>query len=268
MDVDGFVRDGYIVVRGAFDATTAAQCRDEIWAALAQTEPELRRDDPSTWTRPAIRMNTPTGPGLSAAAAAPALSQAYDELIGPGRWVPRADVGGTIPVRFPSEEYPGEIGWHIEGTWWGGSEYWTDVTSRGRGLLALFLFTDVGPSDAPTRLVLGSHLYAAAVLAEAAARGAPGLPGGDVPRRLRPSSMCRTIAEATGQAGDVYLCHPFIVHTATWPHRGTGPRLMAQPGVEVPDGFRLDGSDPSPVARAIVAGMGDSSQLRPEPAPM
>jgi hypothetical protein len=51
------------------------------------------------------------------------------------------------------------------------------------------------------------------------------------------------------------LCHPFIVHTATWPHRGTDARLVAQPGIEVPGGFRIDGSDPSPVARAIVAGL-------------
>jgi hypothetical protein len=51
------------------------------------------------------------------------------------------------------------------------------------------------------------------------------------------------------------LCHPFIVHTATWPRRGSAPRMMAQPGVEVPDGFALDGSDPAPVARAIVEGL-------------
>jgi hypothetical protein len=32
---------------------------------------------------------------------------------------------------------------------------------------------------------------------------------------------------ATGKAGDVFLCHPFMVHTATWPHRGAGPRMIA-----------------------------------------
>lgn len=32
MDVDGFVRDGYTVVRGAFDADTAAACRKAILA--------------------------------------------------------------------------------------------------------------------------------------------------------------------------------------------------------------------------------------------
>ena len=71
----------------------------------------------------------------------------------------------------------------------------------------------------------------------------------------RPSVLCRPVAHATGKAGDVFLCHPFVVHTATWPHRGTAPRMMAQPGVAVPGGFALDGSDASPVARAIVQGL-------------
>jgi hypothetical protein len=79
--------------------------------------------------------------------------------------------------------------------------------------------------------------------------------GGDVPARLRPSVLCRRTAEATGRAGDVFLCHPFILHTATWPRRGTMPKMMAQPGVEVPEGFVLDGSDRSPVLRAIVEGL-------------
>jgi hypothetical protein len=258
MDIDGFVRDGYVVIRGAFDATTAAGCRQAVWDVLAGQG--VRSDDPGTWHRPSISIDTPDTEAFRAAAAAPALHAAYDQLIGAGRWTPRPDVGGTIPVRFPSEEFPGNAGWHIEGSWWGGTDYWADVRSRGRGLLALFLFSDVGPLDAPTRLILGSHRYAAAALAT---RGEAGLPGGDVPDLLRPSTFCRITADATGAAGDVYLCHPFIVHTATWPHRGSRPRMMAQPAVHVADGFELDGSDPSPVARAIVEGMADPSQLRP-----
>ncbi|MGA5305760.1 phytanoyl-CoA dioxygenase family protein [Nucisporomicrobium flavum] len=257
MDVDGFVRDGYTVVRGAFDAATAAACRDRIWDELA--EHGVRRDDRGTWQRPAIRINTPAGPSFQAAAASPSLSAAYDELIGPGRWNANPDVGGTVPVRFPSEAYPGEVGWHIDGSWWGGSDWWANVRSRDRGLLALFLFSDVGPDDAPTKLILGSHRYAAAALAT---KGEAGMPGGDIALLLRESTFCRTTAEATGAAGDVYLCHPFVVHTATWPHRGSEPRMMAQPAIHA-DGFALDGSDPSPVARAIVEGVRDTSQLRP-----
>jgi hypothetical protein len=254
VETDTFARDGYVAVRGAFDERIAGACRDLIWDSLGGQG--ISRADRATWTRPLVRIACPEGEPFAAAAASAALTAAYDELIGAGRWTRRAGVGGTVPVRFPSEEYPGEVGYHIEGTWWGGAEYWTNLWSRGRGLLALFLFSDVGADDAPTRLIAGSHLFVPPVLAPA---GEGGMPGDDVPARLQPSVLCRRAAGATGRAGDVYLCHPFIVHTATWPHRGTSPRMMAQPGVEVPGGFALDGSDPSPVARAIGEGLARAS---------
>ncbi|HEY2791950.1 MAG TPA: phytanoyl-CoA dioxygenase [Micromonosporaceae bacterium] len=248
-DIDRFERDGYAVVRGAFDSETAAACRDAIWAALAEHGVDR---DPASWTRPSIRINCPDGPAFTAAGRSPALASAYDQLIGAGRWTPHDGVGGTVPVRFPTEEYPGEVGWHIEGSYDVDGAYWTNVRSRARGLLALFLFSDIGDEDAPTRIAIGSHLAMPRILAPA---GEAGLPGDAIMRSVRPSVMCRTVVHATGHAGDVFLCHPFIVHTATWPHRGRAPRMMAQPGVYVADGFALDGSDTSPVARAIVAGL-------------
>jgi hypothetical protein len=36
MDVDSLVRDGFVAVRQAVDAGTAAACRDLIWAAMEQ----------------------------------------------------------------------------------------------------------------------------------------------------------------------------------------------------------------------------------------
>jgi hypothetical protein len=35
VDLDAFVRDGYVAVRGAVDAGTAAACRKLIWAAMS-----------------------------------------------------------------------------------------------------------------------------------------------------------------------------------------------------------------------------------------
>jgi hypothetical protein len=250
VDESAFMRDGFVAVRGAFSPDTARACRETIWAALASQG--ISAADRGTWSRPLVRIDCPDGEPFAAAAASPALTAAYDALIGPGRWTRRNGVGGSVPVRFPSEDYPGEVGYHIEGTWWGGKEYWSNVRSKGRGLLALFLFSDIGPDDAPTRLIMGSHLFVPAVLAPA---GEGGMPGGEVPTRLQPSVLCRRAAEATGAAGDVFLCHPFVVHTATWPHRGTEPRMIAQPGIRAPDGFSLDGTDSSPVARAIVDGL-------------
>ncbi|BCJ75983.1 phytanoyl-CoA dioxygenase [Catellatospora sp. IY07-71] len=249
-DIERFERDGYVAMRGAMAADVAAACRDAIWAALA--EQGVTRDR-VTWTRPVVRVACPEGGPFEAAGTAPALHAAYDALIGPGRWTPRAGVGGSVPVRFPSEAYPGDVGWHIEGSYEVDGEYWANVYSRARGLLALFLFSDVGEDDAPTRLVVGSHLAIPRILRPA---GEAGMSGDEPVRHVRPSLLCRTVVHATGRAGDVFLCHPFIVHTATWPHRGTTPRMMAQPAVHVADGFAIDGTDPSPVARAIVAGFG------------
>ncbi len=258
MDVERFVADGYVVLRQAFSREIAAACRAVVWDVL-ETQ-DVRRGDRTTWTAPSVRILCPDAEPFVAAAAAPALTSAYDALIGPGRWTPRRGVGGDVPVRFPSQEWPGDTGYHVEGNWWGGDEYWTNIRSRGRGLTAFFLFSDVGPDDAPTRLVVGSHRYVPAVLDEA---GETGMAGGDVPERLQPSVLCRQVVHATGHAGDVYLCHPFMVHTSTWPHRGTTPRMMAQPVVEVPEGFAVDGTDPSPVARAIVEGLRSVSAVRP-----
>ena len=249
MDLDAFARDGYVVIRGAFDAGTAAACRELIWAAMA--ERGARRDAPATWP-PVMEFDRLTGEAFTAAGLAPALTAAYDELIGPGRWLRPVDTGGAVVVRGPAQDERGNAGYHIEGSYTGpdGATGWVDIRSRARGLLALFLFTDVGPDDAPTRLLCGSHRYVPEFLAP------HGEAGTDSDTEFwRPSVLCLRDAHATGAAGDVFLCHPFIVHTATWPHRGATPRMIAQPAVNAPDGFVLDGSDPSPVARAIVEGL-------------
>jgi hypothetical protein len=57
---------------------------------------------------------------------------------------------------------------------------------------------------------------------------------------------------ATGEAGTVYLCHPFLVHAAQV-HRGTRPRFLAQPPLLPGQPLLLDRVDGaySPVEQAI-----------------
>lgn len=251
VDVDGFIRDGYAVIRGAVDAATVEACRERIWESM--TGQGVRRDDPATWP-PLVRIGDLSGGPFAAAGTAPLLAEACDELIGPGRWDAPVAVGRALMVRFPSEDRA-NAGYHIEGSYRGpdGRGNWVNIRSRARGLLALFLLTDAGPEDAPTRLMRGSHLLVPEFLAPYGERGAHA----DADERTfwRPSALCLPAEHATGSAGDVFLCHPFIVHTATWPHRGTGPRMIAQPSVYAADGFAVDGTDPSPVARAITASL-------------
>lgn len=108
--------------------------------------------------------------------------------------------------------------------------------SRARGLLCLYLFSDVDADSAPTRRRPGSHRDAARVLAPA---GAAGMPFMQVSQLTDRASAHRPTALVTGRAGDVFLCHPFLVHAASWAHADRHPRLIAQPGVHLYDAFPL-----------------------------
>ena len=176
-----------------------------------------------------------------------------DQLIGAARWSPRAGVGGTIPVRFPSAVDPGDAGWHIEASYELRGQRRVSLSSRARGLLALYLLTDAEAGGAPTRLRPGSHLDVPPILAPG---GDAGLDWSLAAQRAAAASAHRRISYATGRAGDVFLCHPFLVHAASWPHRGHVPRMIAQPAIALHGQFPLDADgSPSPVEQAILAGL-------------
>jgi hypothetical protein len=161
---------------------------------------------------------------------------------------------GYVVVRFPYAENPGDAGWHIEASFSAGGEYMVNVFSRGRALLILLLLSDVGDDDAPTNVRVGSHLLVPAQLRDA---GAAGMRSFGVATDTAEMEAC-PVARVTGRAGDAYLCHPFLVHSATWPHRGTTPRFMAQPGLDPAQPFEYDRATGqySPVEVAVRVGLG------------
>lgn len=248
-ELEQFMTRGFLRLDGAIPREVALACQDVLWERLGAQG--VLRHDRATWRRPVVRLDCPWGGPFVDAGTAPRLLEAYEALLAPHPWVRLPGLGGTVPVRFPSAEDPGDAGWHIDGSYAGEGGWWVNVHSRERGLLALPLLTDVGERDAPTRLLVGSHLDVPALLAPA---GEAGLYFADV--RLPPATLEREVAHATGPAGTVYVCHPFLVHAATWPHRGTEARMMAQPGVATRAPFALTGEDACPVERAILRGLG------------
>ena len=249
VDVEAFCRDGFTRLEGAVGEEAIAQACRGVWNELGPVG--ILEHDQRTWTAPVVRVRC-LDEAILEVERTPPLTDAYDALIGPQRWLPPGNAGDVIPVRFPSEQPPPDAGWHVEGNWMGTTEYHTDVWSTGRGLFVLVLLTDTGLDDAPMGIVPGSHLDVPGVLSP---MGAGGLGGAAIVAALDPAIMCRRAAFATGEAGDAYLCHPFLVHTATWPHRGDGPRIALVAKVETVGPFAIDGSDDSPVARTIAAGV-------------
>lgn len=244
---DQFIHEGFVRLDGAFSARLAGEARRILWADTG-----CNPEDPATWTKPVIRLGMYAQPPFVAAANTPGLHRAFDQLVGPGRWLPCRSMG-TFPVRFPSAGDPGDTGWHVDASFPGADpdnyfEWRINVWSEGRALLMLFLFSDVSERDAPTRIRAGSHLDVARVLARA---GAPGLSFTELAAALAGLPERKEVS-ATGPAGTVYLCHPFVAHAAQ-PHRGSQPRFLAQPpllpkGALIPEGPL---SRDTPVAAAI-----------------
>jgi hypothetical protein len=248
VDVDAFMRDGFVHVPRAIEPSLAARIAQSVWRTLG-----VDPNDPSTWNSPVAR-TSPVGADVAEAVASKPLTAAINALAGVGRWKPRNDMGLFI-ARFPTGEESQDTGWHIDSSFhpldlpWpqGWADWSVNVHSRGRALLLLALWTEIGEADAPTRIRVGSHIDTARTLAPA---GETGMNGQQVPHE---ASASRPVVLATGNPGDVYLCHPFLVHAAQIGSGGRA-RLISQPGIE-PTGPFTPGSDDPPVQRAIVAAL-------------
>lgn len=233
-DIQHFIDHGFIKIENAFSKTLADECRAILWKATG-CDP----NDRDTWTEPVIRIGELHDPCFAQAANTTLLHEAFDKLVGPGNWLPKGTLG-AFPIRFPSALPAPDTGWHVDGSFPGENakgffDWRINVQSKGRGLLMLFLFSDVGENDAPTRIRAGSHLDVAKLLS---GYGEDGLSFMELAAKLE-HLPDRKEALATGKAGTVYLCHPFVVHAAQ-DHHGASPKFMAQPALHLRNDFNID----------------------------
>lgn len=254
--VEQFIDEGLIHLAHLVPSGVVAAGREVIWTDLGMSE-----DEPSSWTGPVVRLLPSDDRPFAVAWDNPRLHAAFDQLVGVGRWLRRPNLGLFV-ARFPHRADPDDTGWHIDTSFppdGGGaddldfSRWRVNVFSRARALLMLFLYSDVGPDDGPTRIRVGSHLDVPPLLRGA---GSGGMPFAEASARAAQASASRPLALATGGAGDVYLCHPFLVHGAQ-AVRGLRPRLMAQPPLASREPCTLDRVDAlySPVEVAIRRGL-------------
>lgn len=249
-DIDAFITDGFVRLDDAFPRELAEEGR-----AILSRDLGCDPDDPSTWKEPVVRLGGYADPPFRAAASSERVRGALDQLVGEERWVPLMGLG-TFPVRFPHPATPNDTGWHVDASFALDDDdpndflgWRVNVASRGRALLALFLFSDVEERDAPTRIRKGSHRVLARTLAPFGERGASLR---QLAERGAFDEGDDEVALATGPAGTVYLCHPLLVHAAQ-AHHGTTPRFLAQPPVfpRVPVALQREDDAYSPVERAI-----------------
>ena len=247
LEIEQFINDGYIKVENIFSADTAKQVREILWEDIP-----FNKQDSSTWIEPVVRLGMYHQKPFIESINNPKLHALFDQLVGKNKWVPSMAVG-SFPVRFPSNKQPNDLGMHVDTSFPGDDpsnffEWKANIKSKGRGLLMLILYSDVSIDDAPTVICKGSHIGVAQLLRN---EGDRGLSFMEIANKLDTLPTYEQVY-ATGKAGTIYLCHPFLVHSAQ-AHKGSNPKFMAQPPLLLKRELTISDSDVgySPVEQAI-----------------
>jgi len=146
---------------------------------------------------------------------------------------------------------PGPIarGYHVDGDF-----FLHFLDSAEQGLLTVVLFSDIHPQGGGTFIMCDS----VAPIARHLAAHPEGVDPNGFPTREFALSG-HDFREATGKAGDVFLLHPFLLHTSSYNHRPEA-RFMINPNVALRESMRFDRrsdhSTYSPVETAVLRALG------------
>lgn len=245
MSQQGFAEQGFVRVPGAFPRAAAAEMEARVWRWLAKKH-GARRDDPASWPR--VQVHGLQGLKREAvfdAIGSAALTAALDALVGAGRWERPRDWGQFL-VSFPSG-----------GPWAVPSHVWhTDFAYRGpadppQGALVFAYLSDVPPGSGGTLAVEGSQRVIERFVAGRASAGREPMKttrlalmasdpwlrelvaeehAADRTERLMGARAVVAgvpvrVVELAGEAGDVVIGHPWLLHCPA-PNCGSAPRLM------------------------------------------
>ena len=277
-------RHGIAEVYGAVEAPEAS-----VGAACDEVSASSRRADGGA--RTAAEVAAPWAQTCSASNER--LAAAVDQLVGPGRWERGSLAAGWWVIAFPRGDAtaracdaaavnvpppmngapPCAPPWGADGRWHiDGYNFRRFAHSREVGLVLIALYSDVAATHGGTALARGSHRCAARALLRAgraglsprelsaATRAATRLDGED---DVSPTARAAwPVAEAVGRAGDIYLCHPLLLHARSKHLGARGDaalvRFMAHPAVRLHAPLRVAGGSRAgdtealtPVERAI-----------------
>ena len=220
-----FVEHGYVVVKGAFPRQLAASACESAWTEL-EREYGVARTDQDIWggvsngrgamagyvrtQGSGVRHNLRTHAPRAFAAQADAVGGA-ERLAGRGDDLTWSDavVGNLRVPDGPRWQPPAprQPGWHKDG--WHFRHF---LDSPEQGLLTVPIYTDIESESGGTFLARDSIAPVARLLAGCPAGLHPdGVQGGGylVPGLIE---QCSDFVELTGEAGDVVLVHPYMLH--------------------------------------------------------
>lgn len=247
-----FVEHGYVVVRGAFPKAFAADVCQGAWDEMGR-EHGVDEHDPDTWGQPFnggrlgyIRTKG-TDRRLALQAEAPRAFQAQADAVGGADRLPErgenliwrdAAIGNLRVAAGLDWESPGprQAGWHKDG--WHFRHF---LNSPEQGLLTVPIYSDIHPRSGGTFIAPDSIRPVAQLLAQHAAGLHPDSVQGSgylIPGLIE---QCSRFEELTGEAGDMALLHPYMLHRVSV-NPSTRPRFIANMALVLTEPMRFDRS--------------------------
>ena len=247
-DVESFLTRGFVLVRNAFSRE-----QGEAWAANAFVRLGYNASDPATWEQSRIHM--PSLHSVPVKEFSPRAYGAICELCGGEERLTASNWGDGFIINLGAPEHAqtwqtpsaAAPGWHKDGDFF---RHFLD--SPEQGLLTIVLWSDVHPRGGATFVCADSVPVVARFLAER--------PEGVLPNEFGFKNLiseCHEFIEATGEIGDVYLMHPYLLHASS-ENALRLPRLITNPPVHLkePMNFNRPDGDYSLVEQAILRGLG------------
>ncbi len=248
--IEQFLTRGHVCLKGAIPRVKVDEWAKNVWTRLGY-DPR----DTATWEKDRIHM--------------PSLSHTPVQAFSPTAWGAICDLlGGEDRIKAPATWGDGFIvnlgatsheaewvspqeqkfGWHKDGDFF---KHFLD--SPEQGLLTIILWSDVLPSGGSTYIACDSVAPIARYLADRPEGVLPGaFPFADL------AQQCHDKIEATGEAGDVYLLHPYLLHASSL-NKLRLARLITNPPVALREPMqfnRANAGDFSPVEQAVLRGLG------------
>lgn len=239
-----FDRTGILKLEGVFSDAEAARMRDVIWGQL-QRKYEIHRDQPATWNRhPPFGLQSSRKHRAFAPIFGPSLVATLDELFGAGGWAMPKHYGQAL-VTMPNVDE-----WRVPHKIWHADLSYETAADDLFAVKYWALLGDLQPGGGGTPQLAGSHRLTARYIEDftperleykrvrdGLLRSHPWLRAlttndDDPERNVRFMSadvdidgLPARVIECTGNAGDVYVTHPWVMHSIA-ANNAAEPRLM------------------------------------------
>lgn len=270
-----FVDHGWVLVKAAFSKQVAAGIVASAWRELE--DQGIMRDDPETWKKgpytrtggpPNVsimasrgdkeaaakiaeirsRYGLPPEPPLLRDVAPRALGAQLDCVGGSDRVKDpdRLKLNDSVAVNLCSQDGDlGEAGWrsvHAPGWHKDGWHFRHFLDSPQQGLLLGYFFSDILPGSGGTQICVDSI----GVVARLLAQHPEGIHPDTVMSYIHPHMVktCRRFEELTGEAGDMVIMHPYMVHRVAGNPSGR-PRFAQFPSIQLARPMQFARAEPS-----------------------